>query len=125
MFANRKATAMIPAKDVKRATKWYDEKLGIKPASQMGEMGVTYDLVGVKAFLYESAYAGTAEHTILTFDCPDLLADMTELRKKGVSFIDYDLPGIRTDNGVADFGDLKNAWAKDSEGNILAFVQGM
>ena len=125
MFANRKATAMIPAKDVERAKTWYEEKLGLKPASQMGEMGATYDLVGVRAFLYESQYAGTAEHTILTFDCPDLLADMAELRKKGVSFMDYDLPGIKTDNGVADFGDLKNAWAKDSEGNILAFVQGM
>jgi len=125
MFANRNATAMIPAKDLDRAIKWYDEKLGLKPADDMGEMGATYQLAGVKAFLYVSQYAGTAEHTILTFDSPDLVADMAALREKGVAFIDYDLPGIKTENGLADWGEMKNAWAKDSEGNILAFVQGM
>jgi len=125
MFADRQATAMLPAADVERAKAWYKDKLGLTPAEEMGEMGAVYHLNGVRAFLYKSDYAGTAEHTVLTFDSPDLVADMTALRAKGVSFIDYDLPGIKTQNGLADFGDMKNAWAKDSEGNILAFVQGM
>ena len=50
---------------------------------------------------------------------------MAALRAKGVSFIDYDLPGLKTKDGIAEFGPVKNAWAKDSEGNILGFVQGM
>ena len=125
MFADRQATAMLPAADVERAKAWYKDKLGLTPAEEMGEMGAVYHLNGVRAFLYKSDYAGTAEHTVLTFDSPDLVADMAALRAKGVTFIDYDLPGIKTQNGLADFGDMKNAWAKDSEGNILAFVQGM
>lgn len=125
MFANRNATAMLPAADLERAKRWYEEKLGLRPAEDMGEMGVTYRLAGVKAFLYPSQYAGTAEHTVLTFDSPDLVADMAEMRRKGVTFLDYDLPGIKTENGLADWGEVKNAWAKDSEGNILGFVQGM
>lgn len=124
MFANRKATAMLPAKDVDRAVAWYADKLGLKPAQQ-DENGANFALDGVTAFLYKSDYAGTAEHTLLSFDTPDLAADMQAMRGKGVAFIDYDLPGIKTENGVATFGPVKNAWAKDSEGNILGFVQGM
>ncbi len=124
MFANRKATAMLPAKDLQRAVAWYSEKLGLKPAQQ-DENGASFALTGVSAFLYKSDYAGTAQHTLLSFDTPDLLADMQTLRGKGVAFIDYDLPGFKTENGVATFGPVKNAWAKDSEGNILGFVQGM
>ena len=125
MFADRQATAMLPAADIERAKTWYQEKLGLTPAEDMGDIGVVYHLKGVRAFLYKTAYAGTAENTALTFDCPDLVADMKALRVKGVTFIDYDLPGLKTVNGLAEFGELKNAWAKDSEGNILAFVQGM
>jgi catechol 2,3-dioxygenase-like lactoylglutathione lyase family enzyme len=125
MFAKRSATAMLPAKDLERAKQWYEDKLGLKPAEDMGEMGVVYALDGVRAFLYPTEYAGTAEHTILTFDCPDLLADMAEMGKRGVAFLDYDLPGLKTHNGIAQWGEVKNAWAKDSEGNILGFVQGM
>lgn len=125
MFANRQATAMLPAADIERAKAWYRDKLGLSPAEDRGEMGAVYHLSGVRAFLYKSDYAGTAKHTALTFGCPDLVADMAALRGKGVTFIDYDLPGLKTENGLADWGDLKNAWANDSEGNILAFVQGM
>ena len=124
MFANRKATAMLPAKDVDRAVAWYADKLGLKP-TQQDENGASFALDGVTAFLYKSDYAGTAEHTLLSFDTPDLLADMQTMRGKGVTFIDYDLPDLKTENGVATFGPVKNAWAKDSEGNILGFVQGM
>lgn len=124
MFANRKATAMLPAKDVQRAVAWYSDKLGLMPAKQ-DEYGASYALSGVNVFLYNTEYAGTAEHTLLSFDTTDLAADMQAMRAKGVVFLDYDLPGMKTENGVATFGPVKNAWAKDSEGNILGFVQGM
>jgi catechol 2,3-dioxygenase-like lactoylglutathione lyase family enzyme len=124
MFANRKATAMLPAKDVQRAVAWYAEKLGLKPEKQ-DEYGANFALQGVNAYLYKSDYAGTAQHTLISFDTTDLAADMQAMRGKGVAFIDYDLPGFKTEDGVATFGPVKNAWAKDSEGNILGFVQGM
>ena len=45
---------------------------------------------------------------------------MRELRGKGVKFEEYDFPGLKTVNGIATTGDLKTAWFRDSEGNILA-----
>lgn len=115
---------MIPAHNVDRAVSWYRDKLGIAPARQ-DEYGASYEFNGVRAFLYKSDFAGTAEHTMLSFDTSDLDADMRQMRGKGVTFLDYDLPELKTENGVASFGPVKNAWAKDSEGNILGFVQGM
>ena len=124
MDAQTKVTAMIPAHNVDRAVRWYEEKLGLRP-TRTDEYGATYQFNGVNAFLYKSDYAGTAEHTLLSFDTPDLARDMRDLRAKGVNFLDYDLPDLKTVDGVADFGPVKNAWAKDSEGNILGFVEGM
>lgn len=127
MFKDRRATAMIPAKDFARARAWYADKLGLTPTEEFPNGGgATYMLGGgLRAFLYPTEYAGTAQHTLLSFDTPDLAADMAALRARGVRFLDYDLPGLKTVDGVATFGPVKNAWARDSEGNILGFVQGM
>ncbi len=126
MFANKRATAMIPAHDLARAKAWYREKLGLSPAEGHGEMGGVYVLGGgTRAFLYPTQFAGTAQHTLMSFDTDDLVGDMKALRERGVVFLDYDLPGLKTVDGLADFGEVKNAWCKDSEGNILGFVQGM
>lgn len=125
MLADRPVTTMIPASNLARAVAWYRDKLGLEPREEQ-EWGAVYALAGgTTVFLYVTEFAGTAQHTLLSFDAPDLVADMKALRERGVVFEDYDLPNLKTENGLADFGSVKNAWAKDSEGNILGFVQGM
>lgn len=126
MFADRTATAMIPVADLARAKAWYSDKLGLAPAREYpDQMGAIYELNGVRAMLYTTQFAGTAGNTMMAFDSPDLVADVAALRAKGVVFLDYDMPGLKTENGIAVFGPVKNAWCNDSEGNILAFVEGM
>lgn len=126
MLAERTVTAMIPAKDFARAKAWYADKLGLTPAEEYPDnQGATYRLGGTPAFLYPTPLAGTAQHTLLSFSSPELAADMKALRAKGVVFLDCDMPGLKTEDGIASFGPVKNAWAKDSEGNILGFVEGM
>lgn len=123
MFADRQATAMIPAADLERAVEWYRDMLGLAPAEHH-EWGALYRLAGgMRVFVYPTRYAGTAEHTLLMFDTDDLAADMAEMRRRGVAFIDYDLPDLKTVEGVASFGTFKNAWCRDSEGNILGFLE--
>jgi hypothetical protein len=53
----------------------------------------------------------------------DLEAEAAELRNRGVAFEDYDLPGLRTVDGVATTPAGKAAWFKDSEGNLLGMIQ--
>jgi hypothetical protein len=48
---------------------------------------------------------------------------VADLRGKGVTFEEYDLPGVKTVNGIAELGGTRGAWFKDPEGNILSVVQ--
>src|SRR3569623_1164769 len=125
MTIEARATATLPAGDLNRAKAWYADKLGLKPHEDLDDMGALYDLGGTRVFLYPTQIAGTAQHTVLSFSSTDLVADMAALRQKGVVFLDYDLPGLKTENGMVQFGPVKNAWCNDSEGNILGFVEGM
>ena len=121
MLSNRKFYPTIPAADLDRAAKWYDEKLGLKPTKQE-LLGYTYEFGSGSGFLlYPTANAGQAPNTLATFSSSDVQADVEALRARGVVFEDYDFPGLKTENGIAAMGDDRYAaWFKDSEGNILA-----
>jgi catechol 2,3-dioxygenase-like lactoylglutathione lyase family enzyme len=53
----------------------------------------------------------------------DLAAEMAQLRGRGVVFEEYDMPGLKTVNGVVDFGPAKVAWFKDPDGNTFELSQ--
>jgi len=60
--------------------------------------------------VYSSQFAGTAKNTALGFLSNDIEREMKELRSKGVVFEEYDMPGLKTVNGVATMGNVKSAW---------------
>jgi catechol 2,3-dioxygenase-like lactoylglutathione lyase family enzyme len=120
MLGSHRAFPTIPASDLARARRWYDEKLGLKPARET-MVGLVYTLgSGTGFLLYETQFAGKAPNTLMGFETADVEGDVAALRKKGVVFEDYDMPDLKTVNGIASFGSLKGAWFKDSEGNILS-----
>ena len=120
MLGNSQITPTIPATDIERAKKWYEEKLGLTPKEE-GPEGSRYVCGDGSTFLlYNSQFAGTAQHTVASWSLDDFDSVAEALRSKGVTFEDYDLPGLKTENGIADFEGVRAAWFKDSEGNILA-----
>ena len=50
----------------------------------------------------------------------DIEAIVSELRSRGVKFEDYDVTGLKTVDGIAQFGPEKVAWFRDPDGNILS-----
>ena len=76
-------------------------------------------------FAYKSAGAGTSKASTAFWSVPDIEAEVADLKKRGVTFEEYDAPDYRTVNGIATGGGAKTAWFKDSEGNILAVSQHM
>lgn len=124
MLSDYPVQATIPTKDIKRAETWYAEKLGLKPSKRYpnGDLGFEAGK-GSGFYVYTTQFAGTATHTLVGFQVPDVESEVAELQKKGVSFEEYDLPGLKTVNGVASIEDTKAAWFKDSDGNILSIVQ--
>jgi predicted enzyme related to lactoylglutathione lyase len=120
MLANHRVYATIPATDMTRAKRWYEEKLGLKPSSE-GEVGAQYMLAeGTGFFLYPTQFAGKAPNTLMGFVSKDIDAEVAALKAKGVTFEEYDMPGLKTVNSIATMGALRGAWFKDSEGNILS-----
>jgi predicted enzyme related to lactoylglutathione lyase len=116
--------AYIPANDVARARKFYEGKIGLKPADEIAG-GVTYKFADNTAcFLYPAApSAGTSKASQAFWTVDNLERVMAELRARGVEFEDYDEPDFKTVNGVAEGGGAKAAWFKDTEGNIMALVE--
>jgi predicted enzyme related to lactoylglutathione lyase len=125
MLQNAPIYAYIPAKDVARARKFYEEKLGLKPKQEIAG-GVAYEFgKGTGCFLYPTPNAGTSKASQAFWQVEDVEREVRELKARGVRFEDYDMPGMKTENGIATAGGAKAAWFKDSEGNILALVQSL
>ena len=125
MLSDATVYGVLPASNFERAKKFYEGTLGLKPMDNMPQVP-GYALYSTKqgAFLvYETSAPGGAA-TALGFVVDDLAAEMADLRKRGVVFEEYDVPGLKTVDGVADMGEMgKGAWFKDSEGNILSLAQ--
>jgi catechol 2,3-dioxygenase-like lactoylglutathione lyase family enzyme len=113
----------LAASDIPRAKAWYAEKLGWTPTAEFDDL-LIYGVGDSTVTVYETPSAGTAENTVAVMNVPDLRAEVARLRERGVVFEDYDLPGLKTEDGIA-AGDAEtdNAWFKDSEGNIISLVE--
>ena len=118
--------ATLPAKDIERAKRWYEEKLGLTPLMDLGVAGQLYRTGGSTWLIYQTPSAGTGKHTLGGWNVPNIDDAMRDLRAKGVTFEDYDLgdQGPTTENGVARGPDGgASAWFKDSEDNVLALTE--
>ena len=112
----------IPAKDVARARQFYEGKLGFRVKEVMNG-GVVYASAGGTAcFLYPTPNAGTSQASQAFWDVKDIEAEVAELKRRGVTFENYGMPGTDA-NGITTAGGAKAAWFKDSEGNIMAIIQ--
>jgi predicted enzyme related to lactoylglutathione lyase len=124
MLANAPVAAILPAVDLERAKKFYEEKLGLDsdtadPGGIMFESGD-----GTWLYLYQRDGGTKADHTVAGWKVENIGEVVRALRKRGVVFEQYDLPGLKTDeHGIATIGPGKSAWFKDSEGNILSIAE--
>jgi catechol 2,3-dioxygenase-like lactoylglutathione lyase family enzyme len=117
--------AYIPAKDLARARKFYEQKLGFKPGHEQAG-GVVYECGGhTGCFVYPTPNAGTSRASQAFWQVADVEREVAELKARGVEFESYDMPGQRSENGIVTAGGAKAAWFKDSEGNIMAVIQSL
>lgn len=123
MLSETMVHTTLPALDLERAKQWYRDKLGLSPVEETSS-GARYEAGGGTAFIvYPTPNPSRGGHTQMGFRVRDLAAEMTALRGAGVVFEEYDLPGFRTVDGVADMGGRRSAFFKDSEGNLLGMVE--
>jgi predicted enzyme related to lactoylglutathione lyase len=127
MLTTGTVTANIPASDLNRARDFYADKLGLTPSFVMDGVMLIYKTAGGSTFsVYQTEYAGQAGHTIAQWHVEDVDEEVGNLKAKGITFEQYDMPGTEWNDGVASIQGMgKAAWFKDSEGNTLCLDSGL
>src|SRR5262245_4873161 len=132
MLKDAKVATRLPAKDLNRARAFYSEKLGLEPVEQR-EGRLRYVCAAGEFAIFVSAGVQSGTHTQMSWEVDNIEPTVRELRARGVEFEEYDLPGLRTVDGIAEItGNYPSkgtgervAWFRDSEGNlgsVLMFI---
>ena len=123
MLGKRDATPMIAVKDLDRARKFYEDKLGLKAKEEMEGEVLTVQSGKTPITVYRSEFAGTNKATTLTFEVDDINSEVRALKDKGIFFEKYDVEGLTPKGDIFEGEGMKTAWFKDPDGNILSLIE--
>lgn len=112
-------TCILPVKDLARARRFYEDALQLSPLGGRPDGKFIYRAGGTEIALMPNPAGTQAQHTALSFKVGDINGAISDLQARGVTFADYDLPGLKTVEHVCVLGSEKAAWFEDPEGNIL------
>ncbi len=115
--------AALPASDFARAKEFYASRLGLEPVEETPGGALFECAEGTRFLLFPSSGAPSGTHTQVSFTVADIAAEVAALQARGAVFEEYDMPGFTTEGGIAATGELRVAFLKDSEGNLLGLVQ--
>jgi catechol 2,3-dioxygenase-like lactoylglutathione lyase family enzyme len=132
MLKESNVATRLPAKDLNRARNFYSEKLGLEPIEQRPG-GLRYRSGDSFFVLFESAGEASGTHTQMGWEVDDIEATVAVLKARGVVFEEYDLPGLKTVDGIAEIAGNypskglgeRGSWFRDSEGNLLGIGQAL
>lgn len=123
MLGDHPITPVLLAKDLAASRDFYHEKLGLEILKE-DENDIVFKCGGGTHVAVTKSTVGTAdEQTQASWQVPDIRSEVAELRARGVKVEDYDLPGLKTENGVADIGFALVAWIIDPGKNALGILQ--
>jgi catechol 2,3-dioxygenase-like lactoylglutathione lyase family enzyme len=123
MLGNKDAAANIAVKNLEKAKKFYEEILGLTQVGAEGQEVIVYKSGSSTIIVYQSKYAGTNQATAVTWAVgKEMESIVQELKAKGITFEHYDMPDMKREGDIHIAGDMKVAWFKDPDGNILNIV---
>ena len=123
MLGDRPVFPILLAKDLAVSRAFYREVLGLEILRE-DEERVIFRCGGGTQLSVTQSTIGTADaQTQMAWIVPDLEAELTELRARGVRIEEYEAPDPVTTDGIADMGMVWSAWIIDPAGNALGIVQ--
>jgi catechol-2,3-dioxygenase len=122
MLGNTNAASNIAVRDLNAAKKFYEETIGLQPIGGQADEVIVFRSGNSTINVYRSRYAGTNKATAVTWTLDDVEGVVQALKVKGVKFEHYSMPGMTRQGDVHIGGDMKVAWFKDPDGNILNIV---
>lgn len=120
MFGQHDPIATVAVRDLDVAKTFYETKVGL-----VLEPGDDTEVLSFRAgktmlFVYRSEFARTNQATGVTWLVGDSLDEtVRELRARGIAFEHYEMPHAKLEGDVHVMGDMRVAWFKDPDGNIL------
>ncbi|TMD31218.1 MAG: VOC family protein [Chloroflexi bacterium] len=123
MLADRRCHATIPVSDVEAVRSFYEGTLGFEPLEE-NPAAVIYRAGSGSVFaVTRSSGRASGSHTQMGFTVDDIEDEVADLRRRGVTFEEYDVPGLKTEGGIARTGPNRAAWFKDPEGNLIGLIE--
>lgn len=121
MLADSPIHPVLLATDLEAAREFYHVKLGLPILVERRGEAIEFSCGKGTKLAVTMSTTGTADsQTQAGWTVDDLEGTLAELRERGE---DYDLPGLRTEGGIADFGFARMAVCVDPGGNALAILQ--
>jgi catechol-2,3-dioxygenase len=123
MLGDHPIDVVLLATDLETSKAFYAGKLGLEILNENDE-AITYKCGEDSWLAVTRSTTGTAdEQTQASWRVDDLAAEIAELRSRGVEIQEYDMPELKTVDGVVDLGFARMAWIVDPHGNALAILQ--
>jgi catechol 2,3-dioxygenase-like lactoylglutathione lyase family enzyme len=123
MLGDFPVDVVLLATDLEASRDFYRDKVGLEVLTEFPH-SVTFKCGGESRLAISKSTVGTAdEQTQAAFRVSDLDAEVAELRSRGVVIEDYDLPSIKTFDGIADVGFARFAWFIDPGKNCVGVMQ--
>ena len=123
MLSDHQAIATIAVKNLPTAARFYEDVLGLRAVSKEGDDLIVYQCGNSMLNVYRSAHAGSNQATSVAWAVGEGIdAEVRALKEKGVTFEHYEMAGMKLVGDVHEGGDMKVAWFKDPDGNILNLV---
>lgn len=70
----------------------------------------------------ERGEGGKLAYETITLEVDDVERTVATLRERGIEPEEYDLPSVKTVDGIAAFGAVQAAWVKDPGGNLVGVM---
>ncbi len=125
MIQRERIFSSFSAEDTDEAYFFYKNVLGLQVEKE--EMSILTISIneGMRIIIYPKQDHVPATFTVLNIPVTDIEDAVDELSKKGVSFLQYDMPYIKTDQkGIARIENgPSQAWFTDPSKNILSLIQ--
>jgi catechol 2,3-dioxygenase-like lactoylglutathione lyase family enzyme len=114
---------VLLATDLAATRDFYHTRLGLEILSE-SEDAIVFRCGGGTRLDVTKSTTGTADsQTQASWFVEDVRAEVAELRSRGVQVEEYDMPGLKTQDGIADLGFAWAAWIIDPGRNALGILQ--
>jgi catechol-2,3-dioxygenase len=123
MLAEHPIDVMLLATDLAVARDFYGSKIGLEILIE-GEDFLTFKCGGDSRLVVTRSTTATSEpQTKASWRVSDLAREVSDLRSRDVTVEDYDGPGLKTVDGIADVGFALAAWIVDPHGNSIGLLE--